>query len=157
MARLNKKQARKRYWLNAILLILPVWYIYKAFNPTFPDSLPVIDVGSYSLSAMPYNEDAPYQHDGIYVKDFLVLFQKGDVDNIRQAFVNIGKNPIAIADAEGHELGILHGSKYGKEVHALAQAALSADDKVWITLQTWDGEVYQGAWPLPAFMVSESS
>ena len=85
MARLkNKKTASKRYWLNALLLILPVVFIYQSFNPEFPASLPETQAGDFTLTAMPYDEDKPYQHDGLYVKDFLVMFQDGGVDEIRQ-------------------------------------------------------------------------
>ena len=156
MARLkNKKTASKRYWLNALLLILPVVFIYQSFNPEFPASLPETQAGDFTLTAMPYDEDKPYQHDGLYVKDFLVMFQEGGVDQIRQGFLNIGDKPLPIEEAQQHELGILHGTRHGQHVHGLAQERITAGQKIWVTLQTWDGEIHQGSWEIPAHLISD--
>jgi hypothetical protein len=35
-------------------------------------------------------------------------------------------------------------------VHAIAPKTLTAADKVWLTLQTWQGDTLTTSWELPA-------
>ncbi len=154
MARLQK-QSSFRYLLNGLLLALPVYFIYRALNPAFPPVMPEISAGDFVLTAMPYDEDAPYQHDGLFVKDFLVMFQKGKVSDVRMGYLNIGEAPLSLEAAREQELGILHGTRHGQHVHGLASAEIKPGDQVWITLQTWDGKIHQGAWRVPSYLLSD--
>ena len=154
MARLQK-QSPRRYLLNGLLLALPAYFIYQALNPQFPPVMNEIEAGDFTLTAMPYDKAAPYQHDGLYVKDFLVMFQHGSVSDVRMAFLNIGDEPLPLEKAQQHELGVLHGTRHGQHVHGLANETLSPGDKVWITLQTWDGRIHQGAWRVPSYLLSD--
>lgn len=154
MARLQK-QSSFRYLINGLILALPIYFIYKALNPEFPAMLPEIKAGEFSLTAMPYDENMPYQHDGLFVKDFLVMFQQGSVDDVRMAFLNIGESPLPFEEAQSYELGVLHGTKHGQHVHGLSSEVIKPGDKVWITLQTWDGKLHQGAWQVPSYLLSD--
>ncbi|MFC3032558.1 hypothetical protein ACFOEE_08510 [Pseudoalteromonas fenneropenaei] len=140
---------RYKYWLNAFLLVLPAWYFYQTLNPKFPEALTAQTIGEFTIVPMPLDERAPYRHDGLYVKDFLFMFNQGEVDNIRQAYVNIGAQALSLNEFRSYELGILHGTKHGQHVHALTSQTFNSEDKIWLTIETWNGEVLQTAWPLP--------
>ncbi|WP_462156975.1 hypothetical protein [Pseudoalteromonas sp. GB56] len=138
-----------KYVINALVLILPVIYLYQSLNPVFPPVLETKTLGEYSITPMPYTETAPYQHDGVYVKDFLLMFEEGDVANIRQAYLNIAAQPLPLNKLEHEEMGILHGTPHGQHVHALTSESLRASDKIWLTLQQWDGSVETISWDIP--------
>lgn len=147
---------RYKFLLSGLLLILPFVFLYQSLNPTFPDALPEQAVGDYVIAPMPYDLDGPYQHDGQYVKDFLLTFKQGNISNIRQAFLSISKEPMAatqlrmVDEAEG----FLHGSRHGQHVHALAKQTISADDRIWLTIENWNGNVLTANWAIPAAMTS---
>lgn len=144
-----------KYWLNALILVLPAWFYYQSLHPEFPASLRSQTFGDYRVTPMPFDEKPPYVHDGLYVKDFLLVFNEGDVDSVRQGYLNIGATAMPLKQLVEHELGILHGTKHGQHVHALANESLAKDDKIWLTLETWQGEVMVMNWPLPDYLVNE--
>lgn len=138
-----------KYVINALILILPVIYLYQSLNPVFPPVLETKTLGEYRITPMPYTETAPYQHDGVYVKDFLLMFEQGDVATVRQAYLNIAAKPLALDQLEHEELGILHGTRHGQHVHALTNKTITAQDKIWLTLQKWDGSIETTSWDVP--------
>ncbi|QUN05234.1 hypothetical protein KDN34_13655 [Shewanella yunxiaonensis] len=150
MARLtNSFWNRNKFKISGLLLILPAYFFYESLHPTFPDALPVQTVGEFTLAPMPLDLNAPYRHDGEYIKDFMVLFQKGDITDIRQAFMNIGPNALSVAQLHDGDLGILHGSRYGQHVHALTNGSISSGDRLWLTIEDWQGEIRTVSWPVP--------
>lgn len=149
MARLYAtKWNRYRFLLSGLLLVLPVLFFYQSMNPGFPPLLPEKEIGSYKVAPMPFDLEQSYQHDGVYVKDFLFFFSSGDLAGIRQAFVNIGDKalPLKIIEQGKGEEGILHGSPYGKHVHALATPSIEKGHKLWLTIEQWDGSVLKTSW-----------
>ncbi|MBR9791526.1 MAG: hypothetical protein GYB58_07225 [Gammaproteobacteria bacterium] len=142
---------RNRYMLNSLLLLLPAYFYYQSLNPTFPTGLAEQQVGPFSIEPFPYDSDGPYQHDGLYVKDFLLMFHQGDLNQIKQAYLNIGEAPLPLAVAQKNELGILHGTRYGQEVHALADKKINQGDKIWLTIERWQGDVLTSQWPVPGY------
>ena len=92
MARLNATWwQRKKYLLHAIVLALPVWFIYQSLNPQFPALWQEQQAGEFKIAPMPLNEDAPYSHHNEYVKDFFIAFNV-DYLNHKGACV-ISNNP----------------------------------------------------------------
>jgi hypothetical protein len=77
------------------------------------------------------------------------MFSKGDISTLRQGYLNIGPAALPLAQLQQGEEGILHGSRHGQHVHAIAPQQLSSTDKVWLTLQTWQGDTLTTSWPLP--------
>lgn len=140
---------RYKYKLNGLLLVLPGWFLYQSLTPSFPPSWDARQAGEFTLIPMPLDLDRPYVHHGDYVKDFFFTLSKGDVRDIRQAFVNIGPQPLTLAEFQQHELGILHGSRHGLHVHALSPKTLTKEDRVWISVQTWQNQVFSTSWSLP--------
>ena len=153
MARKNSLWQKNKYWLNAWILVLPAWFFYQSLNPTFPDALGSQQVGDFEITLMPYDEDAPYTHDGVYVKDFLLTFSKGDIADIKHAYLNIGETSLSLAEFAMRAEGILHGTKHGQHVHALAKQSLQASDKIWLSIETWSGQLLQAHWQLPNGLV----
>lgn len=145
---------RYKYTLSGLLLILPVWYIYDSLNPEFPPLWPAKHVGHFEISPMPFDLKQPYSHHDEYVKDFLFIFSQGNPDDIRQSYVNIGASALSLEDLADHDEGILHGSRHGQHAHAIAPPSISADDKLWLTIETWDGERLSVNWEIPAELIS---
>jgi hypothetical protein len=144
--RLTAYWHRWRFQLSGFLLLLSLWYIYSALNPKFPAALPEQAIGPFTATPMPANDDAPYAHDGIFVKDFYIRLCDGCMDKIRTGYVNIGPQPLNVSDSIN---GILHGSRHFQEAHAVAPQQVGPDDKLWIRLQEWNGAIHQAAWELP--------
>lgn len=149
MARTNSVWQRHKYTLNGLVL-LPFWFLYQSLTPEFPPAWPAQQIGDFEIAPMPLNLKPPYAHHDQYVKDFFLTFNQGDISNIRQAYINIGSAALPLAQLQQGEDGILHGSRHGQHVHAIAPKTLSAGDKVWLTLQTWHGETLITHWGLPA-------
>jgi hypothetical protein len=145
----NSFWQRYKYKLNGFILILPFYFLYQSLSPEFPDTWEAKKIGSFEVTPMPYNLDPPYFHDGSYTKDFFFTFNQGNIQEIRQAYVNIGKQalPLNIL-AIGNE-GILHGSQHGQEAHAISPKILKREDKVWLTIENWQGQHTVTSWDLP--------
>lgn len=146
---------RYKYLLSGLILILPVVFLYQSMNPVFPDALPEKTIGDFVVAPMPFDLESPYQHDGVYVKDFLLTFKAGNIAHIRQAVLNIGEQPItlkAINMSKGEE-GFLHGSRHGQHVHGLANEHITLQDSIWLTIEQWNGQTYTVSWEVPAAML----
>ena len=155
MARSNSFWQRHKYQLNGLVLVLPIWFLYQSLTPAFPPAWPAQQVGEFEIAPMPLNLEPPYAHHDEYVKDFYLTFSQGEISRIRQAYVNIGPAALPLAQLEQSEEGILHGSRHGQHVHAIAPKSLSANDKVWLTLQTWQGETLVSSWHLSAELIAQ--
>ncbi|CAD5269092.1 conserved hypothetical protein [Alteromonas sp. 38] len=57
---------------------------------------------------------------------------------------------LPIEEMANEKPSILHGTKHGNHVHALSQPSFSAGDKIWLTIQQWNGELLTLSWELPA-------
>ncbi|SEH67233.1 hypothetical protein SAMN05660691_00803 [Rheinheimera pacifica] len=149
MARSNSVWQRHKYKLNGLVLVLPFWFLYQSLTPEFPPAWPAQQVGQFEIAPMPLNLKPPYAHHDEYVKDFMLMFGQGDVSDIRQGYVNIGPAPLPIEELQQGDEGILHGSRHGQHVHAIAPKQFSATDKLWLTIETWQGEQLTSSWELP--------
>jgi len=148
-ARENTFYQRNKYKINGLVLLLPIYFLYQSLFPVFPDPLPSKRIGAYEVTPTPYNLEPPYQHDGHYTKDFMLTFSQGNIHNIRQAYLNIGKSALPLAVLSTGDEGILHGSQHGQEVHAIAPISFNSEHKIWLTIEDWQGQIYTTHWPLP--------
>lgn len=145
---------RHKYKINGAVLVLPFYFLYQSLFPVFPEAWKTTKLGDYEIAPTPYDLAQPYQHEGHYTKDFLLIFSQGKVENIRQAYFNIGKAPVTLAELQSGDEGILHGSQHGQEVHAIAPAKIRAEHKAWLTIESWQGEQLVTSWEIPkAFIV----
>ncbi|MFT6530115.1 MAG: hypothetical protein ACJAZB_001770 [Psychrosphaera sp.] len=147
--------SRHKYKLNGLVLILPFYFLYQSLYPVFPPVWEKHKVGSFEIAPMPYNLDPPYLHDGHYTKDFFIIFSQGSVEDIRQAYLNIGTHALSLAELQQHDEGILHGSQHGQEVHGIAPKTLSTEHKVWVTIEDWQGDVWVTNWELPKALITD--
>lgn len=146
-----------KYQLNGLILILPVLFLYQSLTPNFPAAWQAQQVGEFTISPMPADLKAPYQHHDDYVKDFSLIFERGDIGKIRQAYVNIGPAALPLSQLQQSENGILHGNKHGQHVHAIAPANLRTTDRLWVSIQNWQGEWLVAQWPLPTEILTQTS
>ena len=138
-----------KYKLNGLIIILPFYFLYQSLFPVFPDAWTTKAVGEFQVTPLPYNLEPPYLHHGSYTKDFMLTFSQGNINHIRQAYLNIGKSSLPLTSLQRGDEGILHGSKHGQEVHAISSKILSSEDKVWLTIEDWKGQVMKTSWELP--------
>jgi len=158
MARIkNTIWNRYKYKINGLMLVLVGYFLYQSLFPQFPEAWETQAVGAFEITPMPYNLDPPYLHDGTYTKDFLLLFCKGQVNQIRQAYLNIGTEPLPLETLQMGDAGILHGSQHGQEVHAIAPEVLTAEHKAWLTIENWQGQQQVISWKLPDVFYQSSN
>ncbi len=146
-AALRKPGSGGKYWLNALVLIAPFWFLYDALTAVLPPAWPMQVVGPFEVTPTPRDADGPYEHDGIPVKDFAFRFCEGCVERIRMAYANVG--PEATAETDGGE-GVVHGHGALQEAHVPYPIRPGPTDRLWLTVQEWDGTLHRVAWPLPA-------
>ncbi|WP_286234563.1 hypothetical protein [Thalassotalea sediminis] len=152
----NNLWNRYKYKINGVVILLAGYFLYTTLFPQFPDTWAAKKVGQFEVTPMPYNLDAPYFHDGVYTKDFFLMFNEGDVNSIKQAYLTIGEKALPLETLAAEDHGILHGSEHGQEVHGLAPKELTSNHRVWLTIQTWQGEILLTSWPLPQSLLSNS-
>ncbi|WP_330148747.1 hypothetical protein [Shewanella xiamenensis] len=140
---------KHKYKLSGLILILPLVFLYQSLSPSFPPAWPCQQLGEFKIAPMPLDLKSPYKHHGDYVKDFMLIFEQGDVAHIRQAYANIGPVALPLEALQKGENGVLHGSKHGQHVHAITGAKLAATDSLWVSIQNWQGEWLVSQWPVP--------
>ncbi|KXJ54131.1 MAG: hypothetical protein AXW17_00760 [Colwellia sp. Phe_37] len=149
MARItNSFWHRHKYKINGLVLILPFYFLYQSLFPVFPKALSTKQVAEFEITPTPYDLEPPYLHDGHYTKDFMLSFSQGKITDIRQAYVNIGTKALPLAVLQTGDEGILHGSQHGQEVHAIAPETITTQDKLWLTIETWNGKQMVLSWHL---------
>jgi len=142
-----------RYQLSGTVLALPFWFLYQSMTPQFPPAWPAQQVGDFQITPMPLDLKPPYAHHETYVKDFMLTFNRGNISDLRQGYVNIGPAPLPLSQLQQAEDGILHGNRHSQHVHAIAPKTFSVTDKMWITLETWQGEQLTASWELPEMLL----
>lgn len=140
---------KHKYKLSGLILILPLVFLYQSLNPSFPPAWPSQQLGEFKIAPMPLDLKAPYKHHYDYVKDFMLIFEQGNVAHIRQGYANIGPEALPLEALQKGENGVLHGSKHGQHVHAITGAKLAATDSLWVSIQNWQGEWLVSQWPVP--------
>lgn len=142
---------RSKFKLSALILILPIYFLYDQLQPpTIPDVWKEKQIGPFGIALQPTNNEAPYAHHDDWVKDFSAYVNEGKVSDIRQGYVSIGEKPVPLNVLENNDVGILHGSDLLQHVHAIAPQHYEPGHRVWLTLQTWDGKVHKTSWQLPS-------
>ena len=142
----RKKPARWKYLLNALVLIAPAWYFYDSMTPPEqPAALPERELAGITAAPRPTDTDPPYRHEGRYLKDFSVAFCEGCAERIRTAYLSVSDSPPALPE-DG--FGVIHGHGATKHVHAPYPSEPRDGHRLWLTVQTWDGEIHRVSWPL---------
>ncbi|MBA6296673.1 hypothetical protein [Colwellia sp. MB02u-9] len=145
----NSLWQRHKYKISALVLILPVYFFYQSLSPEFPNPWAAQKMATFEIIPTPYDLEPPYLHDGHYTKDFMLTFSQGNIADIRQAYLNIGKESLPLTMLQAGDEGILHGSQHGLEVHAIAPAMIKPAHKLWLTIQSWHGKQMVMSWDLP--------
>ena len=149
-AKLNSRKKRRSwpYKINGLLIIAPVYFLYTALNPEFPDEWAEKPVGPVTVTPRPADLNPPYPHEGQLQKDFSLKFCTGCSDQFSTAHLSVGARP---APMNAHLDGIIHGHGDNLHVHAPYPHILRPNDRLWLTLKTWDGKTYHTDWPIPPY------
>lgn len=141
---------RGKYLLSGSIILLSGYFFYGSLSTEFPDPLPSKNAGQFTITPMPLDTSPPYKHHEGYVKDFMLMFSRGDIQTIRQAYLSIGTAPVQIIKLEGSDEGLLHGSRHSQHAHAISPKVISQADKIWLIVQLWSGEEMAVEWDIPA-------
>lgn len=136
---------RVLYRFNALLLLVPLWFFYRMLAPEFPTAWPERRVGPFVAVPTPADADPPYRVDGDYMKDFSVRFCADCVKRIRLARSNVGDRPTDLTDDPA---GILHGAGPLLYAHVPFPERITESDRLWVTVQEWNGRTHYFSWPL---------
>jgi hypothetical protein len=80
---------------------------------------------------------------GRYLKDFSERFCENCMVQTRNAYAC----ETTVTRSDNLD-GVIHGNNIQQEVHVPFPAHVGADDQLWLTVQTWDGQIYHAAWKL---------
>jgi hypothetical protein len=141
------RPARWKYLINGLVLLAPVYFLYDMFTPASgPEPLPEKRLGdSFTATPAPTNAEPPYVHDGQLFKDFSVVFCDGCLKRIRTAYLIVSDEAPSLPE-DG--LGVIHGHGPTKHVHVPYPPEPGEDARLWLTIQSWTGEVVRTSWPL---------
>lgn len=142
---------RYRFWLSGLVLLASAWFFYRALNPQFPPPWSEQPVGPFTATPMPADNAPPYPHGDAWLKDFSVRFCDGCVQRIRMAHLSVGAVPKPLGDDLE---GVLHGNALLQHVHAPFPAEVRPSDRLWLTVEDWQGRSYHAAWTLEGAVVA---
>lgn len=144
---------RGRYYLSALILILPImafpFYFRQMSTPPLGSNIrPERSIGPFQVTLAEFMPGppivAPKHH---MLKDYVVHVREGYPDRIRSIYIRVGK-PTNI-----HTLGdFMHGNPYRLHGHVRFMEPPRADDEVWLTIEEWDGTMHQASWPVTEVM-----
>ncbi|KJS42940.1 MAG: hypothetical protein VR70_03220 [Rhodospirillaceae bacterium BRH_c57] len=146
---MRKTWTRWKFHLSALVLVASVWY-----GPGYISGAHWADMGERVLSPVavgPYRatlseaavvapERDPY---GKLIKTYNVILSSEGARDVQAAYLRVGKPRSTKAAG-----AILHGNPYRLHAHVPFPDAFGPEDELWLTVETWTGEVHQTAWPL---------
>ncbi|MDC7986053.1 hypothetical protein PQJ75_20175 [Rhodoplanes sp. TEM] len=140
---------RSRYHLNGLVLLAPLALtpVYLADQPVpglGARVLPERAVGPFTVTLAEVSTAPPRtDHDGGRVKDYAARFCDGGRGRIRTAVLHVGAVP---PEQPGED--ILHGNPARLHAHVPFPETVTGDQGLWLTVETWDGQVFAISWPL---------
>lgn len=140
---------RWKFRLSGLLLLAPAAVIVSELTDAHDDFdarvLSTGTVGPWSVTLAEAWQGPPATNlpGTIVMKDFAAKFCDGCAADIRAAYLAVGERPSS--DQAGSPL---HGNPHHLEAHVLFPTDFRDDDRLWLTVDAWDGSVYQTSWPL---------
>lgn len=134
--------------LNALFLIVPLWFFYRMLTPALLDAWPEQRVGPFTAAPVPANMDPPYPHEDGHVKDFSVRFCDGCTQRMRLAYLFVGSEADAAHHSSDASLGVLHGTGPMLHAHVAYPVQPDVEHRLWLAVQEWNGRWHRVAWPL---------
>lgn len=149
----------RRSWiyLSGLVLLASMWY-----GPGFVSGAHWANPGERALVAkavgpftailveprtIPPRPD-PY---GRRLKDYTLVLSPAGAKAVKAAYLRVGK-PRKLRAAGT----LLDGNPYRLHAHLPFPETYGPDDAIWLTVETWSGEVHQVSWPLGQAMASLS-
>ncbi|AMB85751.1 thiamine pyrophosphate-binding protein [Pseudomonas agarici] len=144
---------RWRFHLNILLILIPLGLMPKYFaNESLfrGDSglgereLGSIQVGPWSLELAELRDELPrFAGPAGYMKSFNAALCERCINQVKATYLRIGK-PRSLRTAGV----IFFGSPYRMSASVPIPERTRLDENLWITLEGWDGSMYQAAIPL---------
>lgn len=138
---------RGKFHVSALVMLVPVPflpdYLAEKPQPRVPEIHRQVTAGPFALG-LSTEDRPPYRGSaGERMKDYDVSFRPGDMDVIRGVFLRVGK-PRNLRTA-----GALAGSgPYRQHAHVMVPDPLTGAEELWVTVETWGGQVHQASVPL---------
>lgn len=150
---MRKTWNRWKFHLSAMVLGASVFY-----GPGYVSGAHWADMGERVLAPAaigPFKATlaeeviAPPRRDpyGELLKDYNVILSPEGAKAVKAAWLRIG--PPVFDEEHGHGHGeILGGNPYRLHGHVHFPDSYGADDLLWLTVETWDGDWHAASWPL---------
>ncbi len=144
---------RWRYHVSAALLVLPLAYL-----PRYFDDLALLrgdkglgqrevgeqTVGPWSVRLAEWRVEAPRREgEAGYMKQFTLALCRECIGQVKAAYLHVGK-PRSLRAAGA----LFSGSPYRQMTSVPIPTRATPASELWLTLEGWDGSVYQASWPL---------
>ncbi|WP_024850373.1 hypothetical protein [Hydrogenovibrio kuenenii] len=137
---------RYRFWINGFILLLPFWFLYQALTPPpLEPKWAKKQNGEFSAEVRPMDKEPPYLHDGEREKDFSVIFGDSCANRVKQAYLKVATSAPNLPDDDS---GIVHGNTSIQHAHVPFPDVIKTDDRLWLTIQDWQGRIIQLSWVL---------
>jgi hypothetical protein len=144
---------RGKYYLSGLVLILPIMAFPAYFQrvgtpPLGAHILPEREVGPFKVTLAEFMAGPPYLAPKNHlVKDYSLRVAEGYPDRIRSIYIRVGEPPNI------RNLGdFMHGNPYRLHGHVRFMEPPRADEKIWLTIEEWDGTMHQTSWLLSEAM-----
>lgn len=141
----SKYISKKLFLINIVIIFIPFWFIYAAFNPSTPKSLGQKQIDSLTIEAFPHNSNQPYSDKVGFKKDFSFEVCKDCASKIRLAYAKIGAASPEISE---NTEGILHGHGDTLHSHVPSPQTITSNDRLWVSIQKWDGTIEDVFWDI---------
>lgn len=139
-----------KFHLSALILIVPGVYLAGHLTTDTVPRRPTVNgsqifIGTFTLVFGESNSAPPEEIIGGWMKSYDVQLCKDCFDRIKGMYLRVGK-PRSLRAA-----GVLFGGNPFRLSAALQMPpSTNADSELWITIETWDGEVSHASVPLRA-------
>lgn len=149
----RQRWLRWRFHLCVLVLLVPVFFFTSSMNEERLDSglrglgmreLPEQSVGPWRVRLAEKTLMAPTADgEAGHTKPFVAAFCQVCIPEIRAAYLRIGK-PRNVRSAGA----LFYGSLYRSDVQLVIPPTLRSADRIWLTVEGWDGSVHQTSWPI---------
>lgn len=138
---------RGKFHLSALVLLVPLPFIPAQFGGATvfdpPEIERTVTAGPYTVRLVTSTAAPHREPTGDVMKEYTVRVESGGIGTIRGVFLRVGK-PRSV-----RTLGALaEGNPYAWEAEVTIPPALSGDEDLWLTVESWDGALHQAAVPL---------
>ncbi|MFA5632178.1 MAG: PepSY-associated TM helix domain-containing protein [Porticoccaceae bacterium] len=142
--------SRWRFHLSVLLFLVPLAFLPRYLHQNSAERIANVEmgegqvwdyrIGPWSVRLAEWETQPPELHEGLYEKTFALALCDACVSQVKASYMRVGK-PRSNIKTSG---ALFSGSAYRQLATLTVPEALSANAKLWLTLEGWDGTVHRG-------------